>query len=458
MTHRCTPWIALSLLAAAGPPSMHAQHYGFGLMGHKTVTLHRRLAPDYNLHDTSFAVKVGGQGEAQRLGTIVQSEILRNGTNLQLNDKSPAVEIDCIVTSYTVPRAQVTGQAPPPTAKFKIGLGNNTPAQKLNLSGSIAVSYRALLRSNGTGLVAGQDTAKIEGSYNVAADGKHFYKSQNPTEALKIWHNTAEPIPSPEELVQQLLTDEAQRIASHVVAETQAVSVMLAEGGALDQANRRAEAGQWSAYLDALEAIPALGRPEDDAYRRYDLGVANEALAYAAEDVGSARKFLEVASTAYNKALADKPGEKLLLEPQNRIQTGMEHYAAIEKQAKERDAALAQFKQVEKAEHAQATSTAEPAPAATQETATNAPGASPSNRVATDTKAAHPSGEVMTNDSVLKLVGARFSDKMIVNKIDSTPRAQFDTSVDAMVKLKRGGVSDAVIQAMDSRMSKEGPR
>ena len=444
---------ALLLLLAVGPQSP-AQHYGFGLMGRTTVTLHRRLAPDYNLHDTSFRIKVEGRGDPQRLATILQGEILRYGTNLQWNDKTPAVEIDCIITSFTPPVVQITGQAPA-AGKLKLSLGQSN-VQQVHLSGAITASYRAL-NANGTGLVAGQDTARVEGTYNVTADGKHFYKTQSAGDLLKVFGRSSgtEPIPTQEELVQQIEAEEARLVASHLVAETQTISVLLAGGGALDQANKRAEAGQWAPYLEMLEAIPPLGKPEDEAYRRYDVGVANEALAYAAEDVSSARKFLEVASTAYGKALEEKPGEKNLLEPQNRIQTAIEHYAAIAKQTDERARMLAQFKQQQQSVQGQGAGTGQVQQASMSDVR---PASGGSDGAAPGASAAKPAGEVMTNDSVMKLVSAKFSEHMIVNKIQSSSRAQFDTSVDAMVKLKHSGVSDTIIQAMDSRMEKQGQR
>jgi hypothetical protein len=56
-------------------------------------------------------------------------------------------------------------------------------------------------------------------------------------------------------------------------------------------------------------------------------------------------------------------------------------------------------------------------------------------------------GEVITNGDVVKMVKAKLGDSIIISKIKSSA-CNFDTSVDALVKLKEAGVSDAVIQAM----------
>src|SRR5436309_1318867 len=57
------------------------------------------------------------------------------------------------------------------------------------------------------------------------------------------------------------------------------------------------------------------------------------------------------------------------------------------------------------------------------------------------------SPEVVTNDDIIKMVQAKLGDGIVISKIKASPCA-FDTSVDALVKLKETGVSDPVIQAM----------
>jgi len=53
----------------------------------------------------------------------------------------------------------------------------------------------------------------------------------------------------------------------------------------------------------------------------------------------------------------------------------------------------------------------------------------------------------LTNDDVIKMVQAKLPDAVIVAKIKSSP-CKFDTSTDALIKLKQAGISDAVMQAM----------
>jgi len=57
------------------------------------------------------------------------------------------------------------------------------------------------------------------------------------------------------------------------------------------------------------------------------------------------------------------------------------------------------------------------------------------------------SSQVMTNGDVERMVEAKLANDIIISKI-KTSTCNFDTRIDAMLKLKAAGVSDAVIQAM----------
>ena len=56
-------------------------------------------------------------------------------------------------------------------------------------------------------------------------------------------------------------------------------------------------------------------------------------------------------------------------------------------------------------------------------------------------------GAPLTNNDVIKMVQAKLGDAVIIAKIRSSA-SQFDTSTDALIKLKHAGVSDAVMQAI----------
>ena len=108
-----------------------------------------------------------------------------------------------------------------------------------------------------------------------------------------------------------------------------------------EEGDKQATAGLWQRALETYETAPQLHKPEDDAYRLYNIGVAYEALAYKAEDQKSAMKFLDQAAINYGKAIDAKPTEKYFLDPQKRIETAIAHYKRLEDEENERERAAA---------------------------------------------------------------------------------------------------------------------
>ena len=104
---------------------------------------------------------------------------------------------------------------------------------------------------------------------------------------------------------------------------------MLARGKQFDEPNKLAVKDQWTRYLEALETMTPFPNPEDDVYRLYNIGVANEALAYEAQDRGAIQKFLDKAAIDYGKAIDGKPSEKYFIDPQTRIEVAVEHYRKL---------------------------------------------------------------------------------------------------------------------------------
>ncbi len=59
--------------------------------------------------------------------------------------------------------------------------------------------------------------------------------------------------------------------------------------------------------------------------------------------------------------------------------------------------------------------------------------------------------KALTNDDVIKLVKAELGDQVVIDKIKTSPGDKLDTSTDALIRLKKAGVSKAVIDAMIKR-------
>lgn len=69
------------------------------------------------------------------------------------------------------------------------------------------------------------------------------------------------------------------------------------------------------------------------------------------------------------------------------------------------------------------------------------------------TQQTSPPREILTNEDIVKLTEAGLADSVIVAKIKGSV-CKFDISTDALVALKREGVSDAVIQVVTEAMTK----
>lgn len=127
----------------------------------------------------------------------------------------------------------------------------------------------------------------------------------------------------------RMLKTLALRVASHMVLMDEQIPVLLAQGGALDEPAKLALNRRWSEYLEKLSTVTAPADPADNAYLLYDLGVANEALGYAAGDPKATLKYLQESSIDYSKAAEAKPSEKYFIAPQKRIETAITRYTKL---------------------------------------------------------------------------------------------------------------------------------
>ena len=159
-----------------------------------------------------------------------------------------------------------------------------------------------------------------------------------------------------------------------------------------------------------METLPPYPDPKLDVYRLYNIGVANEALAYQAQDPKSAIKYLQQASTDYGKALDTRPDEKNFLDPQNRIKSALNHYEQIGKIVS---------------------------------------GASGADPFAGRTKAA--AEPAITDDDVIEMVKGHIDEANIMDTIQNAAEVNFDLGPKGQVKLTQAGVSGRVLLAMKQR-------
>jgi hypothetical protein len=220
---------------------------------------------------------------------------------------------------------------------------------------------------------------------------------------------------SVDEAQNSLVADVARKIATYLVNTDVTIQVPLAVGGALNGPDKFAESGLWSRDLEALQELPHYSDAKSEAFRLYDVGVANEALAYQAQDTKSAMKFLEEASNDYGKALDAKQDEKSFLESQTRIKAALEHYEDIGKTT----------------------------PMDSDSPLTTSLGG----------KAPPPPAEgALRNQDVVDMVKAHMDEANILDTIQNAPAVSFDISAQGQIALSKEGVDGKVLMAMKNRV------
>jgi hypothetical protein len=400
--------------AAVQGVSMYAQNFGGGFQ-QKKIVLVRKLPPSGHIDGSTFAVKVTGATPdvSQGLQSEIESLIISNDSRLRsvTEAEHPDAVIVCQITTYTQPPPQVTqqqgisfGKKPAPSESFE------------RVTGLMTATFNAQDHRGSKSIAAGTLTANFNQEYllpkpqtqqsgtlgTVTGILSHLPKTPAPNGSVG-----EDKPPAPLELRDRLIKNMAYQIVSQLVNTTEQVPVLLARGGALDQADTLMDQKLWTRALESLETMPPFPQADDDAYRLYDLGVANEALGYNSEDVTKARKYLQEASIDYGKAIDAKPAEKNFMQPQTRIDTALAHYKTLGDQA----AASVQV------------AAAKAAPAAA-------------------------SAEALTNADVIAMVGANLDDANILDTIKQAPAVNFDLSAHGQIDLAKGHVKNNIIAAM----------
>lgn len=407
---------ALLLLTSALAPA-GAQSFG---VAKQKVTLQRKLPALVHLTGVTIHVKVTGHNELgdlpRDLQALLETELLKDDPRLREDEKSPSTIVSCQITGYSQPQSTVTSR--PALAVSKSGEKNQSFTR---VTGALSVSFQART-SGGQMLISDNIHAKYDEEFatssNSASRGVKDTVTSTVTGAWSRLRGGAESEeskpPTDSELRSSLMLDAVQQIAEHIVNTDETLGVYLARGkGALDDGDKQAEGGLWQRALETLETATPMSKPEDDAYRLYNIGVAYEALAYQADDQKAAMKYLGQAAINYGKAIDAKPGEKYFIAPQKRIETAVAHYKELEEEKK-------------------------PAPVAA---AANA--------------AAKPGPKALTNAQVIAMIKSGMDDDTVIQAIRGAKAIDFDLTPGGQQQLNGSGVSAPVLAAMKARAAKK---
>jgi len=237
--------------------------------------------------------------------------------------------------------------------------------------------------------------------------------------------------------VERNLTEEAVTlVARHVSSGREPIRVMLGRpNDDVDEINKLGQAGLWSKMAEQLQSMKPLKDTKKDAYRLFNLGVANEALAYDAESLEESSALLRQASDLYAKALQMKSDEKYFMTPQARVAESLAGYVELERLQQTVVATPATAPSTSRTQRAPAKPQA-----AAKPTVAEAPAPGASAAMAT-----------LSNKDVIELVGVGLDDDNVIATIKGAKKVTFDLSVNGLKQLAGAKVSNRVITAMRAK-------
>jgi tetratricopeptide (TPR) repeat protein len=420
--------IVLTTLGVAALFTASAGAQGFGANKEK-VTLQRKLPALIHMPGETIKVTVTSADEDGALPydfqALLETELLKDDPNLR-DDDNPSTQIICQITEYSHPEPIYTN---------KLGSGqalgaSNSPLSTISktaskigatqrITGKLDVSFQA---KDATGRVLISDN--IDSTYDREFDSagnstSHgvFGQVSGTFGHVKGGAKSEDGPPTPSELRSRLIIDAVQQIAEHLVDSNENVDVLLArKDGPLEEGDKDALTGLWERALETYETAPPFPKPDEDAYRLYDIGVAYEALAYQAEDQKAAMKYLDQAAINYGKAIDAKPDEKYFIEPQKRIETAIAHYKELQKE--QDDAARAKA-----------------------ELAANPGGAA--------------GAKGLTNAQVITMIKSGIDESAVLQAIRGASAVNFDLTPAGQKALSAGGVSPRVLAEMKTQAAKK---
>lgn len=119
---------------------------------------------------------------------------------------------------------------------------------------------------------------------------------------------TTQTVPDINTVHQGLLAKAISEVGQRFAAQVFKVEVLLSKGKLRDASKLLAKRS-WNDAQRLLEAMPGFSKKKDEAYRLYMLGIANEAMAYDASDIASARMHMELAAKYHAEAKAMNPDQ-----------------------------------------------------------------------------------------------------------------------------------------------------
>jgi len=392
--------VLILLLASFVPSSARAQFSSapsFGLLNKKQVTLKSRLPPIYNASGKTVDIAIGSGSLEAEIVVSLEKQLTQNDSSIQVGGDNPDLKITCQRSHYTAPNY--------------VTVTDNEGSTK-RLVGDLSVLFN--ITEVKSKKIVKADIATIQ----LLEDVSRTTKATPATKIFGITKPASSPVTtnykvrfnSPVEAEAGLVNGVTLKIASYLVNTSEAIEVPLAVNGALNEPDKFAVNGQWTRDLEELETLKPYSDPKQEAYRLYNIGVANEAIAYQTTDNQATMKYLEQASNDYGKAL-DSKTEQAFIDAQTRIKAALAHYEEIGKLSA--------------------------APTAAALVAN--PNASP------------PGVASITNQDVIDMVKAGLDEANVIDTIMNASAVNFDLTPHGLVALSNAHVNGHVVMAMKQK-------
>lgn len=395
----------------AGALSADAKE-GFSLLNKKVASVVRVSPPAVFLMGTKIQVKASSSGAVEsslalRLQSQLESELISRDSRLVVEANRPETLIDVTVLQNDQNEKwedrkenQVVSKGKDSKGKTIYGTREVTVRYKV-VNHAFAASYKVTDRIKGLSLDA--DTLRFE----FADD---FREGKDAPEIFTLESSA--------------IGRTVEAIARRITPTRETIGVLIPKGSLEDVANL-AVAGQWNLYLEALERRTPNSKLIDESYRQYALGVAYEALGYAAEDPAETLKYLEQASSYYNKALETNPGEKFFTKAYDSLLTSKAAAAPLERV----QTALANYRKIKNFQEQYASMQA-----AAQEAVSGGK--------------ALDQADGMNNAAVIRMARAGLPNEVILKAIETAGKSDFDVSPQGLIALSEAEVDVKIIQRL----------
>ena len=316
-------WLVAVLVCAVAVPAWAGP--GFGTLRKKYIELKTRQPAAVRLANTSIAF--AGSSTNHEYTPVQESLLATLETELVSNEKTLLKKNTSKEADWTF-NLKVTGySAGNPQQRTETTGKSTTNYTKWN--GSLNAAYQVL---DHAGHVHDANNISYVYDKEFATGGAGSFFSKIPSIGKKS--STPQVIPhSPEDVKQIMIKDVVQQIATNLGNTTRSLQVEVAVGD--EHLNRAAEFMEkqlWSRGLDELEKTPAYPKPEEEAYRQYDMGLAYEAMSYDSKNTAEQRENIFKAAEYYDKSLELNAREKYFVESVARTKDSIARFKALDLQ------------------------------------------------------------------------------------------------------------------------------